>query len=76
MSNVAEARPDGLVLRGTLVLHGHTRRVVVPARRHARGWTAEVSIHQPDFGIRPYRAIFSAVRVHPGVIVRAAVRPA
>jgi polyisoprenoid-binding protein YceI len=69
-STVAAARGDELEVEGTLALHGATRRIVVPVRRDASGWTAEVRLHQPDFGIRPYRAMLGTLRVRPDVTVR------
>jgi hypothetical protein len=32
-----------------------------------------VALHQPDFGIRPYRAMLGALKVKAGVVVRASI---
>ena len=69
----AQARGDELAVTGTLALHGAERPVVVSARRDARGWSAEVRLHQPDFGIRPYRAMLGTLRVQADVVVRVVV---
>ncbi len=37
------------------------------------GWTAEVRLQQPDFGIRPYRAMLGTLRVQPDVLIRMSV---
>jgi hypothetical protein len=34
---------------------------------------AEVKIHQPDFGIKPYTAALGALKVKPDVLVRVSV---
>ncbi len=72
-STVAEAHGDELVVAGTLALHGETRRLVVPVRREAGGWIAEVRLHQPDFGVPPYRAMLGTLRVRADVMVRVAI---
>jgi hypothetical protein len=72
-STVATARDEELVIDGTLALHGETRPLVVPVRRDASGWVAEVRLHQPDFGIRPYRAMFGTLRVRADVVVRVTI---
>jgi polyisoprenoid-binding protein YceI len=72
-STVAEARGDELTVGGTLALHGETRSLVVPVRRDSSGWTAEVHLQQPDYGIRPYRAMLGTLRVRADVVVRVAI---
>ena len=72
-STVATARDDELNVEGTLALHGVERPLVVPVRRAADGWVAEVRLHQPDFGIRPYRAMLGALRVRADVVVRVTI---
>ena len=69
-STVASARGDELAVSGTLALHGTERPIVVPVRRVASAWTAEARIHQPDFGIRPYRAMLGTLRVQADVLIR------
>jgi polyisoprenoid-binding protein YceI len=73
-SAVARADGDELALSGVLDLCGRRRDIVVPARRDAGGWTAEIRVHQPDFGIRPYRAMLGTLRVQPDVTVRLRIR--
>jgi len=73
VSEAAQARGDVLDITGTLTLHGGTRTIVVSARQAGRGWTAEVRLHQPDFGIRPYSAMLGTLRVQPDVTVRVVV---
>jgi hypothetical protein len=65
----------GLVLAGRLALHGHERTVRVAARTGPVGLVAETKLHQPDFGIVPYRAMLGALRVKPDVLIRVIVPP-
>jgi polyisoprenoid-binding protein YceI len=61
---------DGFDVRGVLALHGRERDVAVALRRTGERYAADVRLHQPDFGIRPYSALLGAIRVKPDVIVR------
>lgn len=62
----------GFDVDGRLALHGTAREVAVALRRTGDRYLAEVSLRQPDFGIRPYRALLGAIKVKPGVVVRLA----
>lgn len=64
---------DERSIEGILGLHGVERPVKTTARRVQGRWTAEVSIHQPDFGIAPYRAMLGTLKVKPVVRVRVSV---
>lgn len=62
-----------LMVTGTLSLHGRTRELSFPVGREKGWWLAEVKIHQPDFGIRPFRAFLGAMRIKPDIVVRIAI---
>ena len=70
---VAEA-PGGFRASGTLALHGCERPIDVSVRLDGDVAVAEATVHQPDFGIRPYAAMLGALRVKPGVLVQLSVR--
>ena len=72
-TSAVSARPDGYELRGTLTLAGRSRALAIEAREVAGRLGAEVPLHQPDFGIRPYSAMLGAIRVKPDVQVRVSV---
>ncbi len=44
--------------------------------READRWVAEVTLHQPDFGIKPYSAMLDALKIKPAVRVRVSVATA
>ena len=60
----------GSGLEGILALRGRERPLTVDVRREGDRAVALASIHQPDFGIRPYTAMLGALRVRPDVGVR------
>lgn len=57
-------------VEGELYLHGHHRPLAFPVHAAAGCWVAEVRLHQPDWGIRPYSAMLGALKVKPDVLVR------
>ena len=60
----------GWDVTGVLALAGAERPLAVPLRLHGARWEAEVWLHTPDWGIRPYRALLGALRVKADVVVR------
>lgn len=57
---------------GQLTLHGQTREV----RGRRSGDSAEFSIDQRDFGIKPFSAMLGTLKVKPVVTVKATLRSA
>jgi polyisoprenoid-binding protein YceI len=72
-STAVRPTKEGYEVRGTLTVAGITRALVLAVRRGEGRLSTEVTLHQPDFGIRPYRALLGALRVKPEVVVRASV---
>jgi polyisoprenoid-binding protein YceI len=68
-----DPRGEGHLVRGDLTLHGVTREISFTARTLGGVRVAEVTLHQPDFGITPYRAMLGALKLRPDVRVRVEV---
>jgi YceI-like domain len=69
-TSMAPRVDGGYDLTGDLTLHGVTRRVQAQSRLLEGRQEVELSLHQPDFGIAPYKAMLGALKVHPDVKVR------
>jgi polyisoprenoid-binding protein YceI len=69
-STKIEPEGDGYRVAGELTLRGVSRPVPLHVRREGTRLTAEVTLHQPDFGIRPYKAALGALQIEPDVRVR------
>jgi polyisoprenoid-binding protein YceI len=70
-SSQVVARADGgYDLTGELTLHGVTRPLQAQTQLVAGKQQLEVTLHQPDFGITPYRAMLGALKIQPDVKVR------
>jgi hypothetical protein len=54
-------------------MHGKARSIQTSIRADGDRWVAEVTVHQPDFGLKPYTAALGALKVKPDVIVRVSV---
>jgi YceI-like domain len=69
-SDAVELRESGgYFVRGRLRLHGRER----PLQFDVTGTgelVAEMALHQPDYGIRPFRAFAGALRIQPELRVR------
>lgn len=61
---------DGFTVRGRLELAGRSRELVVKAAREQGAAVAEVVLHQPDFGIKPYTAMLGTLKIKPEIRVR------
>ena len=64
---------DAPAISGNLALHGREQPIAIETRRDADRIIAGARIHQPDFGIRPYRAMLGALRVKADVVVHLSV---
>ena len=58
---------------GSLDLHGVRRDIAFEARQEGDCWLARIPIHQPDFRIKPFKALLGALRVKPEVLVEVSV---
>ncbi len=69
----ASPRGDGYTLTGELVLHGKARPLTLEATRKGDRLVAQVTLHQPDFGIKPYSAMLGALKVQADVKITVSV---
>ena len=63
------ATEQEIAVDGYLELSGKTRPIRAIARKSGGHWEVEVPIRQPDFGIRPYKAMMGAIKIKPEVKV-------
>jgi polyisoprenoid-binding protein YceI len=73
VSTAAARTEAGYEVAGRLTLAGATRALDLRARRDDGRLTAEARVRQPDYGIRPYRAMLGTLRVQPEVLVRVTI---
>ncbi|MGH4012965.1 MAG: YceI family protein [Pseudonocardiaceae bacterium] len=64
---------DRAKIDGDLTLHGVTNPISVEARDDGERWTAEVTIDQRNFNIKPFSAMMGALKVKPEVKVHISV---
>ena len=60
-------------VRGELTLHGTTRPIVAVVQQKDEAYETEVVLHQPDFGIEPFKAMLGTLKIKPDVRVRVRV---
>lgn len=73
-SSAVTARADGgYDVEGELTLHGVTKRLAARTRLVAGRQQLELRLHQPDFGITPYRAMLGTLKIQADVVVSVTV---
>lgn len=60
-------------IEGALTLCGRTRTIAIEAKKDGARWVAEATLHQPDYGIKPYSAMLGTLKIKPDVKVRVSV---
>lgn len=68
-TDVTETR-EGYHILGNLTLAGRTQPVVAVARRVGPNYEAEMVVHQPSFGIKPFSSLMGTLKIRPEVLVR------
>ncbi|MEZ4235397.1 MAG: YceI family protein [Myxococcota bacterium] len=68
-----EEGEDERRVEGELSLHGRTREIEATVRRDGDRWVCRVRLHQPDFGITPFKAMLGALRIQAHVDVELSV---
>ena len=69
----AQVPAGATAVRGDLTLHGKTSPATVALRQEGTAWVAEATLHQPDWGVKPYSAMFGTLKVKADVKVRVSV---
>jgi polyisoprenoid-binding protein YceI len=73
-STAVIARADGgYDIQGELSLHGVSKSLAAQTRVVAGRQQLELTLHQPDFGITPYRAMLGTLKIRANVLVRVTV---
>lgn len=72
-SSVTLRAEGGYDLTGEFMLHGVTKRLAAHTRLVEGRQQLELTLHQPDFGITPYRAMLGALKIRADVQIRITV---
>jgi polyisoprenoid-binding protein YceI len=67
------AEDDGWDVEGDLTLHGRTRTVKGRVEQRGDRVVGRVRLHQPDFGIEPFKAMLGTLKIQPVVEVELSV---
>ncbi len=70
LANELAPEGDGFRAAGKLHLHGHQQAMNLVSRKVGDVQRVETKIHQPDFGIKPFKAMLGALKVKPALTVR------
>jgi len=70
VARVGASGGNGWRVAGRLTLHGRTRDIDFTTHVEGGRQVAEVRLHQPDFGIKPYSAMLGTLKIKPDIVVR------
>lgn len=54
----------------TLNLHGKEKQIYFTVKDEGENLSADIWLHLPDFGIKPFSALFGTLRIKPDVLIR------
>lgn len=72
-TRAARRADGGYDVSGKLTLHGTPRELDLKTRLEGDRQVAELTLHQPDFGITPYKAMMGTLKIKPDVRIRISV---
>lgn len=64
---------EGYRVAADLTLHGKKRGITFDVRQEGEDFVVECPLDLRDFGMRPFSALFGAMKIKPGIIVRVSV---
>ncbi|GAB4525725.1 MAG: hypothetical protein Tsb0020_43670 [Haliangiales bacterium] len=74
VSSSVQARDDGgFDVAGDLTLHGVTKPITAKTVLVNERQEAEVVLHQPDYGVKPYKAMMGTLKVQADVKVKLSI---
>jgi polyisoprenoid-binding protein YceI len=65
--------PSGYQVSGRLSLQGRERPIAFAVTRRGGTLRAEVRLHQPDYGIKPFSAVFGTLKIKPEITIEVIV---
>jgi polyisoprenoid-binding protein YceI len=71
--SVTRRADGGYSLAGDLALHGVTQAISAETKAEGNRQVASVQLHQPTYGITPFKAMMGTLKVKADVIVRLSV---
>jgi polyisoprenoid-binding protein YceI len=69
-SSSVTKQDSSYLVKGTLTVRGVTREITFTVREEGGFYIADVKLNLPDFGIRPFSAMFGMIKIRPDVLVR------
>jgi polyisoprenoid-binding protein YceI len=69
-TSVARRADGGYDVAGVLMFHGQSRSIRAETKLIDDRQALELSLHQPDYGITPFKAMLGTLKIRADVIVR------
>jgi hypothetical protein len=74
LKSTSVSRQDSTYLvKADLTAHGATREISFTVKPEEGRYVADVPLHLPDFGVKPFTAFFGAVKIRPDILIRVTI---
>ncbi len=57
-------------IKAVLTLHGTEKEISFAVKEEGKYYVADVPLHLPDYGIRPFSALLGTIRLKPDILIR------
>lgn len=74
VARAVRAEAERFAVNGELTLCGRIEALRVDVETHADFWSAHAVVHQPVWGIEPFKAMFGTLRIQPDVEIHLTLR--
>jgi YceI-like domain len=69
-SSSVKKEDSAYFVKAVLALHGAERKISFTVKEEKQYYEADVRLRLPDYGIRPFSALFGAIRLKPDILIR------
>ena len=70
LSSSVRKEEENYLVKASLTLSGRTQEISFGVRKEdSKRYVADVRLHLPDFGIKPFSALLGAIRIKPDILV-------
>jgi len=70
LSSSVKKEEENYLVKASLILCGRKQDISFDVRKEdSKSYIADVRVHLPDFGIKPFSALLGAIRIKPDILV-------
>ncbi len=70
VSSEVKKEDSTYLVKASLTLHGAKKDISFTVKEEEKYHQADVQLHLPDYGIKPFSTLFGAIRLKPDILIR------